>query len=327
MLISRTILARMIIKILWTNSNKAMKKFVPFALKFLQNCGFARTWNRVNTCGGVNPPTVRFNYGSLAKCLLVLFVMPVAMAGCRRDAPPPNEIHSPSDLSGRMIGVLDGSASMRFADDIGIPWFVSSGEILLSDLRLGRIDAALMEESAAHALVSRERGVMILPDYLIEYDMHILVAKENAQLLSAVNSALSVLYENGTLEGLRNKYFQGAEFTYIPPETAGARPGLLTIAVAEDFPPYAFIDVFVDEYGVEHRKLTGLDVELARAVADIIGVEYYIVEMHHDALLTSVWFGHADLSLGWTPWDYGYIGEVNFSRAYARSVQAIIVRQ
>jgi len=226
-----------------------------------------------------------------------------------------------------MIGVLDGSASMRFADDIGIPWFVSSGEILLSDLRLGRIDAALMEESAAHALVSRERGVMILPDYLIEYDMHILVAKENAQLLSAVNSALSVLYENGTLEGLRNKYFQGAEFTYIPPETAGARPGLLTIAVAEDFPPYAFIDVFVDEYGVEHRKLTGLDVELARAVADIIGVEYYIVEMHHDALLTSVWFGHADLSLGWTPWDYGYIGEVNFSRAYARSVQAIIVRQ
>jgi len=250
--------------------------------------------------------------------ILVLLAVTLLLSGCRGSQLPPNTVHSPEDLYGRLIGVLEGTSGSRFAGEVGVARAFTHGEELLAALRTGSVDAVVMELATAERLISRARNVTILHEPLISYDLRIAVAKENTNLLAAVNSALASLSADGTLNSLRDKYFIGADFTYAPPETAFTRPGYLTVAVPLGFPPYAF----EDDYG----NLIGMDIDVARAVVDIIGVDLVIAEFDAHELVTAVWFGRADLALGFTP-DSRYYGLVNFSYVYAHSTQAIIVRR
>ena len=238
------------------------------------------------------------------------------LSSCGADFP--NEINSPDDLPGRAIGVLEGSSSIKFALELGTVWVFSDSTRLLNALRDGTVDCILMERAAADILVSGARRVQILPEPLIEYDLRFAVPKENVQLLSAVNSALTQLRQDGTLDGLRDKHFIGADFTHTPPEDAAQRPGYLRVAVPYGFAPYAF----TDDYG----QIVGMSVDVAHAVADILGVDVVIETLDVQDLVTTVWFGRADLAVGFVPQDSDS-ELVNFSSAYARSVQAIIVRR
>jgi polar amino acid transport system substrate-binding protein len=212
---------------------------------------------------------------------------------------------------------MQGSPSAILAEDLGTAMEFSTGEELMYHLRSGMLDCVIMESTVAAELVSATSGVRILNEPLLEYDMRFAVAKENVQLLQAVNSALETLRENGTLRGLLNSYFAGRSFTYVPPDDVAARPGYLSVAISPDSPPYSFID--------ENGELAGLDIDVARAVCDILGVELRLIEMEARDLVTAVWFGRADLALGWLPVD----GEelIAISDAYASSAHVVIVRR
>jgi polar amino acid transport system substrate-binding protein len=143
------------------------------------------------------------------------------------------------------------------------------------------------------------------------------VPKENAQLLRAVNSALMALESNGTLGGLRGRYFAGRNFTYTTPDDIDWRPGYLSVAVPPDSPPYSFKD--------NEGNFMGFDIDVARAVCDFLGVELRLLEFDVEELVTAVWFGRADLALGWLPIE----GEdlINTSDPYAYAVHMVLVRR
>ena len=235
--------------------------------------------------------------------------------GCKND--PPNEVHSPTDVAGRIIGALSGTASVRLANEMGQLRAFSSGEEIIAHLRAGTIDCAIMEDSAANELVAESSGVKILGEPLAEYDLQFAMAKENAELLQAVNSAIEALKQNGTLSGLHDKYFADKDFTYIPPEGIGNHPGNLTLAAPSDSPPFSYKDA--------DGKFSGLDIEVAKAVCDYLGVELQIVECETLELINAVWYGITDLAVGWFPGE----GEelVNSSVAYATAVHVVIVRR
>ncbi|MCL2401020.1 MAG: transporter substrate-binding domain-containing protein [Oscillospiraceae bacterium] len=250
--------------------------------------------------------------------LLVLLSVVLLLLGCASNQMPPNSVHSPEDLYGGLIGVLEGTSGFQFAERMGVASQFPNGEELLAALRSGSVDAVVMERATAEIVTSRARRVTMLAEPLIAYDLRIAVAKENTNLLAAVNSALASLRADGVLDALRDGYFIGADFAYTPPETAATRPGYLRVAVPRNFPPYAF----EDDYG----NLAGMSVDIARAVVDIIGVELVIVEFDVHELVTAVWFGRTDLALGFIPNDRDD-ELVNFSSVYAQSTQAIIVRR
>jgi len=237
------------------------------------------------------------------------------LSGCRDM--PPNQVNSPEDVIGRVIGALGGTPSERLADELGQPSVFASGGEMMTHLRAGAIDCAVMENSAAIELVAESSGVRVLSDPLIEYELRFAVAKENAELLEAVNSALEALRRDGTLSGLSGKYFARRNYTYVPPEGIVAHPGELSVAVPADSPPFSFKNAA--------GELSGLDVEVARAVCDYLGVELRIIEYDAWELVNAVWFGMADLALGWLPSE----GEelVNISEPYANAVHVVIVRR
>ena len=231
---------------------------------------------------------------------------------------PPNLVNSPADVNGRMIGALSGTPSERLADELGTAHGFAKGEEMMTHLRAGTIDCAVMENSAATELVADTPGVRILSEPLVEYELHFAEAKENAELLLAVNSALDVLRQNGVLNGLSGKYFAGRNYKYVPPEGVEAHPGTLSLAVPPDSPPFSFKDA--------EGEFSGLDIEVARAVCDILGVNLKIIEYDSWELVNAVWYGMADLAVGWIPSE-GSENMVNVSDAYANAVHVVIVRR
>ena len=243
-------------------------------------------------------------------------VLLLTLTGCR-DKPPPNIVHAPEEVSGRVIGAIEGSPSVVLAEELGVSKPFSSGSELMYHLTSGTLDCVIMENSVASELVAETSGVRILNQPLLEYDLHFAVAKENAELLEAVNSALAALRDNGTLNGLRDMYFSGKKYVYIPPEDVEKRPGSLSLAVPTDSPPYSYINV--------NGEYAGLDIDVARAVCDYLGVDLEITGFDARELVTSVWFGKADLALGWLPIDVE--DKVAISDSYANAVLVVIVRR
>jgi ABC-type amino acid transport substrate-binding protein len=128
---------------------------------------------------------------------------------------------------------------------------------------------------------------------------------------------LGTLEANGTLNGLRSRFFGGRNFVYVPPEGVTQTPRYLTLAA----PPEAYPFSFRDEQG----NLTGLSVYVARALTDILGIELRIIELDPADLVTAVWHGRADFAVGWLPDDLGDV--VIVSEPFAQVEHSIIVRR
>ena len=96
-----------------------------------------------------------------------------------------------------------------------------------------------------------------------------------------------------------------------------ANEGKLTMATNAAFPPYEY---------VEGGKIVGIDAEIAKAIADKLGLELQIDDMEFDSIIEAVKGGKADVGLaGMTVTDERK-EEVNFTVSYATGIQVIIVK-
>lgn len=128
-------------------------------------------------------------------------------------------VASLAELNGLNVGFQDATTSNELLDEL-----IDTGEVTCTksaydkvinafeDLRLGRIDAVLCDSTVADGYIGRE------PDQF-EISWHqssvagasaeefgVVVKKDNAALLKAVNDALKQLEENGTLNALRSEW-------------------------------------------------------------------------------------------------------------------------
>ena len=243
--------------------------------------------------------------------LSAFFTLPVL--GCN---PYPNQVHVPEDVEGMRIGGLFGTPSLRLADEHGTAVAFFEASDMMAQLRSGGIDCAIMERTTAIELVTRTSGVRILQEPLVEYELRFAIPMENRGLLNAVNRAIDELGRNGTLRGLTSRYFSRGRFSYRSPDNI-ERTGTLTIALSSDSPPFSY----KDDYG----NFVGMDVDIAIAVSDILGVEMEPIEYDAWELVTAVWHGRADLALGWHPGEGE--GLINKSEPYASVVHVVIVRR
>jgi len=246
---------------------------------------------------------------------LVVFMIAL-LSGCDDDTPP-NEVHSPEDTAGRVIGALSGSPSARLAGELGVAHPYDYADEMISHLRSGVIDCVIMERMSAEEILESSSGIRILSESLLEYDFSFAVARENNQLLSAVDSALEALTENGVLVGLRGKYFAGRNYMYSPLGDFSDNTRFLTLAVSPDSAPFSFINA--------DGEYDGFNIEVARAVCDYLEVELRIMSTEVARLIPAVQEGSAHLAVGWLPDDMGDF--VNVSETFADIAHVVLVRR
>ena len=96
------------------------------------------------------------------------------------------------------------------------------------------------------------------------------------------------------------------------------KEGTLTMATNAQFPPYEYYD---------GKDIIGIDADIAKAIADKMGLELKIEDMEFDSIITAVSTGKADLGLAGMTVDPDRQKNVDFSDSYANGVQSVIVKE
>ncbi len=109
-----------------------------------------------------------------------------------------------------------------------------------------------------------------------------------------------------------------------PPESKDAQDAksetatedVLTMGTNAAFPPYKFY---------EGGEVVGIDVEIARAIADKLGLELVVEDMEFDSAIQAIETGRIDIGLAGMTVTPERSEAVSFTESYATGVQAIIV--
>ena len=122
-----------------------------------------------------------------------------------------SDIASADDLEGKLIGVQQGTTGHLYcADDFGeenvIPY--ANGATAVQALLQGKVDCVVIDQEPAKAFVEANEGLKILDTAYTTEDYAAAVSKDNPALTAALNSALQELKDDGTIQGILDKYIK-----------------------------------------------------------------------------------------------------------------------
>lgn len=158
--------------------------------------------------------------------------------------------------------------------------------------------------------------------YAVE-DYAMAISKENEGLKAAIDQALKELTEDGTIPAIIEKYIPAGATIEKKESVKGDYPefttieeGKLIMATNAFFQPY--------EYH-EGDNIVGIDPEIAKAVADKLGLELVIEDVEFDSIIAGVQAGKYDIGCAGMTVTEDRLKSVNFSTPYATGVQSVIV--
>ena len=273
---------------------------------------------------------------SIKRFLFAVFLGGAALAALARAVPAsavgacPVEkeltFATPADLRLAKLGVQRGTSAEGLARALlgdrakeRLTAF-DRGEDVAEALKLGKVQAAVMDEAAALQFVKASSGdLSILPGLLSAERYAIGFRKGDQALLEKVNRALTELKADGALEAIVLKYREDPDS--MRPEdidlNGGATGGKLTVGMGPDFSPYDM---------TKEGGFTGIDVEVCAAVARKLGMELSVVACPLDALFSAVEEGRVDMICSGIAVTEERKRLVDFSEPYEISKQVGLVR-
>ena len=96
------------------------------------------------------------------------------------------------------------------------------------------------------------------------------------------------------------------------------RRGTLRVGLDASFPPFEMID--------EDNQIVGLDVDIARAIANDIGVELQLVNIGFDGLYDALLARRADIIISGLPYDPHWTEDVAYTTNYFNAGQVVMTR-
>ena len=95
-------------------------------------------------------------------------------------------------------------------------------------------------------------------------------------------------------------------------------PAVLHMATEGTFPPYEYYD---------GDKLVGIDVDVANAIAEKLGMKLEVVDIAFDSIVSGVQAGKYDMGMAGMTVNEERLEKVNFSDSYATGIQVVIVKE
>ena len=140
-------------------------------------------------------------------------------------------------------------------------------------------------------------------------------------LLAACSSSSSdatTQAADATSEVAADKSSAAGESAAADGELKLVEEGKLIVSTNAEFPPYEYYDA---------NEIVGIDIEIAQAIADKLGLELEVKDGAFDAIIAEVVSGKADIGIaGMTVTDERK-QNVDFSDSYATGTQVIIVKE
>ncbi|MDD4074951.1 MAG: transporter substrate-binding domain-containing protein [Eubacteriales bacterium] len=252
---------------------------------------------------------------------LLAALMLLALTACGAKAPA-NAVFTLDDLPGKTIGVQLGTTGDIYASDYESEGSTidrySKGADAVQALKQGKVDCVIIDSEPAKVFVSKNSDLTILEEPFALEEYAICVAKENADLTANINGALATLKADGTLDSIIKNYIgdDAGKTPYVSANTDFSN-GTLIMATNAEFPPYEF---------KEGDKITGIDVDMAQAVADSLKMELKIEDMAFDSIIAAVQSGKASIGVAGMTITEDRLKNIDFTDSYTTATQVVIVR-
>lgn len=135
----------------------------------------------------------------------------------------------------------------------------------------------------------------------------------NAEITQADGEEADAAADNTAADGEESQENEGTKA-----ELKTVKEGVLTMATNAAFPPYEYY---------ENNEIVGIDADIAKAVADKLGLELKIEDMEFGSIIIAVTQGKADMGLAGMTVTEERLESVDFSDSYATGIQAVIVAE
>jgi polar amino acid transport system substrate-binding protein len=245
----------------------------------------------------------------------------LAFTGCSKSKV---EINSLADLAGKKIGVQAGTTGEAWVQDnvegAQIASFKSGMDAAL-DLKNRAIDAVVLDELPAKAIVERNSDLKIIHDSEFTNNKEayaIAVKKGNSELLASINKTISDMKKNGEYEALVDAFMPADGNIKIPAAEGSSASKVVKLGTNAAFPPFEY---------VEGKNIVGFDITMGQKIAANTDSTLEVVDMAFDSLIPALQAGTIDFIAAGMSVTEERKKNVDFSDAYFASEQVIIVRK
>ena len=142
------------------------------------------------------------------------------------------------------------------------------------------------------------------------------VDKDQPELLTQVNDFIKSMNEDGSFEEICNHYFGDGEPVAVESATLDSNKDQLVVATNAAFEPFEY---------TKGENYYGVDMEIAKALADKLGKELVIQNMDFDAVCLSVGQHKCDIAMAGLTIKPDREEYVSFSDSYYKASQKLIV--
>lgn len=143
------------------------------------------------------------------------------------------------------------------------------------------------------------------------------VDKDQPELLTKVNEFIGKIMEDGTFDDICEKYFSDGTPEGVTSAAEDASKDQLLVATNAQFAPFEY---------KEGDKFYGVDMEIAKLLADYLGKELVIKDMEFDAVCLTVGQHKCDIAMAGLTISEDRKEHVTFSDSYYTANQRIIVK-
>lgn len=170
-------------------------------------------------------------------------------------------------------------------------------------------------ESASENASSKKTAKVIEID-LTDEQYAFGVDKEQPELLTQVNDFIKTMNEDGSFDEICNHYFGDGEPVAVQSATLDSSKDQLVVATNAAFEPFEY---------TKGENYYGVDMEIAKALADKLGKELVIQNMDFDAVCLSVGQHKCDIAMAGLTIKPDREEYVSFSDSYYKASQKLIV--
>lgn len=258
---------------------------------------------------------------TIISVLLVLLALSAVFAGGKKEAVT---ITSVADLDGKKIGVQAGTTGELWCqENLPNAKVVSfkTGMDAAIDLKIGAIDAVVLDELPAEAIVAKNPTLAVIrdPEFTENKEEYaIAIKKGNQALVDSINKTIAKMKSNGEYEALVNAFMPAEGAIVIPAVTAVSSSTTLKLGTNAAFPPFEY---------VEGSTIVGFDITMGQKIANDYGASLEVVNMEFDSLIPALQSGTIDFIAAGMSVTEERKKNVDFSDAYYASEQVIIVRK
>lgn len=225
----------------------------------------------------------------------------------------------------KSIGVQSGTTGQFFVDGDeewgfeGIKGYKSKGYsnagLAVADLKNGGSEYVIVDRDPALRLQAAIEGIKVIDIALTEEEYAFGVDKNQAELLKSVNDILASEEGKAKLAAIFEAYATGEGITPFESAAYNADKEQLVVATNANFAPFEY---------KEGDKFAGIDMEIAKYIADELGWELVIKDMEFDSVVTSVGNNGVDIAMAGLTVNETRKQSVNFTSSYYNAAQVVI---